>query len=90
MSATSMPEMKRNVAISPTDAELRIEECIGSSPNVVRLQGILVGTAPRAGETVELEKVHFKVVDVRHRFSGSPLKHVVVVTVEKPQPTRFQ
>jgi hypothetical protein len=27
------------------------------------------------------------VVEVSHEFSGSPLKHVVVVAVEKPQPT---
>jgi hypothetical protein len=90
MSATSMAEMKRNVATSLTEAEFRIEENTGSSPNVVRLQGVLVGTAPRAGETVELEEGRFKVIEVRHRFSGSPLKHVVVVTVEKPQPTAIQ
>lgn len=42
---------------------------------------------PRVGENIELQEGKFRVVEVSHRFSGSSLKHVVVVTVEKPQPT---
>ncbi len=38
-------------------------------------------------QTEILEEGKFKVVEVSDEFSGSPLKHVVVVSVEKPQPT---
>ena len=34
------------------------------------------------GEEVELKEGKFKVVEVNHQFSVSPLKHVVVVTVD--------
>ncbi len=68
-------------------AELRIVEVTASSSTIVRLQGVSAATAPRTGEKVELEEGTFKVVEVSHEFSGSPLKHVVVVAVEKPQPT---
>lgn len=86
-----MAEQKERVAtIQMPEAELRIEEGSGSSGTIVRLQGVLVGTAPRMGETIELKEGKFKVVEVSHKFSGSPLKHMVVVTVEKPQPTAIQ
>lgn len=68
------------------EAELRIVE-VASSGTIVRLQGISVATTPRTGEKIELKEGKFKVVEVSHEFSGSPLKHVVVVAVEKPQPT---
>ena len=85
-----MAGQRENVAIGPIEAELRIEESTGSSDSIVRLQGVLVGTAPRVGEKVELKEGKFKVVEVSHQFSVSPLKHVVVVTVEKHQPTAAQ
>jgi hypothetical protein len=69
------------------EAELRIVEVTASSGTIVRLQGVSVATAPRTGEKIELKAGKFKVVEVSHEFSGSPLKHVVVVAVEKPQPT---
>jgi hypothetical protein len=69
------------------EAELRIEEVTAASGTVVRLQGVSVATAPRTGEKIELKEGKFKVVEVSHEFSGSPLKHVVVVAVEKPQAT---
>ena len=69
------------------EAELRIVEVTASSGTIVRLQGVSVATAPRTGEKIELKEGTFKVVEVSHEFSGSPLKHVVVVAVEKPQPT---
>jgi hypothetical protein len=68
-------------------AELKIVEVRASRGTIVRLQGVSAATAPRAGEKIELEEGTFKVVEVSHEFSGSPLKHVVVVAVEKPQPT---
>lgn len=85
-----MAGQREKVAIGPIEAELRIEESTGSSSTSVRLQGVLVGTAPRMGEMIELNEGKFKVVEVSHQFSVSPLKHVVVVTVEKPQPTAIQ
>jgi hypothetical protein len=69
------------------EAELRIVEVMGSNGTIVRLQGVSVATAPRTGEKIELKAGKFKVVEVSHEFYGSPLKHVVVVAVEKPQPT---
>jgi hypothetical protein len=69
------------------EAELRIEEVTGSSGTIVRLQGVSVVAVPRTGEKIELKEGKFKVVEVSHKFSGSPLKHVVVLAVEKPQPT---
>ena len=69
------------------EAELRIVEVTGSNGTIVRLQGVSVATAPRTGEKIELKEGTFKVIEVSHEFSGSPLKHVVVVAVEKPQPT---
>lgn len=69
------------------EAELRIVEVTGSNGTIVRLQGVSVATAPRTGEKIELKDGKFKVVEVSHEFAGSPLKHVVVVAVEKPQPT---
>ena len=81
---------REDVAMSSTEAELRIEERTGLSGKVVRLQGVLVGAAPRVGEKIELEEDKLKVVEVSHRFSVSSLKHVVVVTVQKPQPTVAQ
>ena len=81
MSATSM---------GPIEAELRIEEKTGPSSRTLRLQGILVGAAPRVGEKIEIEEDKLKVVEVSHKFSASSLKHVVVVTVHKPQPTLAQ
>ena len=42
------------------------------------------------GEKIELKEGKFKVVEVSHKFSVSPLKHVVVVTVEKSQRTAIQ
>lgn len=76
--------------ISPMEAELIIEKSAGSSGMVVVLQGVLVGTAPRVGEKIEVEEGKFKVVEVSHRFSVTPMKHVVVVTVEERQSTTFQ
>jgi hypothetical protein len=90
MSTTSMAEMKMDVGIRPNEAELRIEERTGLSRKVVRLQGVLVGAAPRVGEMIEVEEEKFKVVEVSHKFSVSSLKHVVVVIVQKPQPTVAQ
>jgi hypothetical protein len=84
-----MAGQREKVAIGPIEAELRIEESTGSSTSV-RLQGVLVGTAPRMGEMIELKEGKFKVVEVSHQFSVSPLKHVVIVTVEKLQPTAIQ
>jgi hypothetical protein len=78
------------VAMSSTEAELRIEEKTGPSSRTLRLQGVLVGAAPRVGEKIELEEDKLKVVEVSHKFSVSSLKHVVVVTVQKPQPTVAQ
>ena len=69
------------------EAELRIEEITGSGGTIIKLQGVSVVTAPRVGEKIELKEGKFKVVEVSHEFSGLTLKHVVVVTVEKPQPT---
>ena len=69
------------------EAELRIVEVTASSGTIVRLQDVAVATTPRTGEKIELKEGKFKVVEVSHEFSGSPLKHVVVVAVEKPQPT---
>lgn len=69
------------------EAELRIVEVTGSNGTIIRLQGVSVATAPRTGEKIELNAGKFKVVEVSHEFYGSPLKHVVVVAVEKPQPT---
>ena len=77
-------------AMSSTEAELRIEEKTGPSSRTLRLQGVLVGAAPRVGEKIELEEDKLKVVEVSHKFSGSSLKHVVVVIVQKPQPTVAQ
>lgn len=71
-------------------AELRIEEITGPGRSIVRLQGVTGAIAPRVGEKVELMDAKFKVVEVSHGFSGSPLKQVVVVTVEKPQATAAQ
>ncbi len=85
-----MAGLREYVAISPIEAELRIEENTGPGGMIVRLQGVLVGTAPRVGEKIELEEGKFKVVEVSHKFSVSPLKHLVVVTVQKPQPTIAQ
>ena len=68
-------------------AELRIVEVTASSGMIVRLHCVSAASAPRAGEKIALEEGTFKVVEVSHEFSGSPLKHVVVVAVEKPQPT---
>lgn len=72
------------------EAELRIEEITGSSGSIVRLQSVSTATAPRVGEKLQLNEDKYKVVEVSHRFSGSPLKHVVIVTVEKPQGTAIQ
>ena len=80
-------ERKKIATNQVLEAELRIEEITGSSGTIVRLQGFSVVTAPRLGEKIELKQAKFKVVEVSHEFSGSPMKHVVVVTVEKPQPT---
>lgn len=85
-----MAGQRETVAIGPIKAELRIEESTGSSSTSVRLQGVLVGTAPRMEEMIELNEGEFKVVEVSHKFSVSPLKHVVVVTVEKLQPTAIK
>jgi hypothetical protein len=86
-----MAEQREKVTtIQMPKAELRIEEDTGSSGTIIRLQGVSAVTAPRVGETIELNQDKFKVVEVSHRFSGSPLKHVVVITVEKPQPTVAQ
>lgn len=86
-----MAEQREEVTtIQMTKAELRIEEDTGSSGTILRLQGVSVATAPRVGENIELNENKFKVIEVSHRFSGSPLKHVVVITVEKPQPTAVQ
>jgi hypothetical protein len=81
---------QEDVQMSAIDAELRIEESKGPDHKITRLQGVLIGTAPRAGEIVELDEGRFKVIEVSHKFSNSPSKHFVVVTVEKPQPTMFQ
>jgi hypothetical protein len=85
-----MAGQRRKGAISPIEAELIIEKSAGSSGTVVVLQGVLVGTTPRVGEKIEVEEGKFKVVEVSHKFSVSPMKHVVVVTVEEPQSTTFQ
>ena len=85
-----MAGQREKVAISPIEAELTIEENTRTSGAIIRLQGVLAGTAPRMGEMIELDEGKFKVVEVSHKFSVSPLKHVVVVTVEKPQPTAIQ
>lgn len=79
-----------DVATSLMEAELRVEENRGPSRKIVRLQGVLVGAPPHVGEKVELEDGKFNVVEVSHKFSVSPPKHVVVVTVQRPQPTVFQ
>ena len=86
-----MAEQREKVTtIQTPKAELRIEEDIGSSGPIIRLQGISVATAPHVGENIELNEDKFRVVEVSHGFSGSPLKHLVVITVEKPQPTVAQ
>ncbi len=86
-----MAEQREKVTtIQMPKAELRIEEDTGSSGRIIRLQGVSVATAPRVGESIELNEDKFKVVEVSHRFYGSPLEHVVVITVEKPQPTAVQ
>jgi hypothetical protein len=86
-----MTEQREKVAtIQSPKAELRIEENTGSGGTILRLQGAWTATAPRVGENIDLQEGKFKVVEVSHRFFGSPLKHVVVVTVEKPQPTVAQ
>ena len=72
------------------ETELRIEEITGSSGSIVGLQSVSTTTAPRVGEKIQLNEDKFKVVEVSHRFSGSPLKHVVIVTVEKPQATAIE
>jgi len=46
---------REKVARGPIEAELRIEESTGSSSTSVRLQGVLVGTAPRMAEMIELK-----------------------------------
>jgi len=81
---------REDVAMSSTEAELRIEEKTGPSSRTLRLQAVLVGAAPRVGEKIELEEDKLKVVEVSHKFSVSSLKHMVVVTVQKPQPTVAQ
>ena len=86
-----MAEQREKVTtIQMPRAELRIEEDTGSSGTIIRLQGVSVATAPRAGENIALNEDKFKMVEVSHRFSGSPLKHVVIITVEQPQPTVAQ
>jgi len=39
----------------------------------------------RRCRAIELKEGTFKLVEVSHEFSGSPLKHVVVLAIE-PQP----
>ena len=80
-------QRERAATIQIPKAELRIEENTGSSRTILRLQSAWVATVPRVGENIELQEGKFTVVAVSHRFSSSSLKHVVVVTVEKPQPT---
>jgi hypothetical protein len=83
-------QKEKITTIQIPEAELRIEEITGSSGSIVRLQSVSTVTAPRVGEKIQLNEDKFKVVEVSHRFSGSPLKHVVIVTVEKPQGTAIQ
>ena len=80
-------QIERVATIQVPQAELKIVEVTASTGPIVRLQGVSAATAPRTGEKIELKEGTFKVVEVSHEFSGSPLKHVVVVAVEKPQPT---
>ena len=72
------------------ETELTIEESIGPNEKIVRLHGISVTTTPSVGDKIDLDECRFKVVQVSHRFSDSPPKHLVIVTVEKPQPTVAQ
>jgi|GEM_PF-6214991 len=76
-------QKEKITTIQIPEAELRIEEITGSSGSIVRLQSVSTVTAPRVGEKIQLNEDKFKVVEVSHRFSGSPLKHVVIVTIEK-------
>lgn len=85
-----MPKPKDKIEASVIETELRIQENAGSAGITVRLRGVLVGTAPRADESIEIGEETFKVVEVSHQFSLSPVKHVIIVTVEKPQPTAIQ
>ena len=80
-------QIKKVATDQVPEAELRIVEVTASNGTIVRLQGVSVATAPRTGEKIELKEGKFKVIEVSHEFSGSPLKHVVVVAVEKPQAT---
>jgi len=80
-------QIKKVATIQVLEAELRIVEVTAASGAVVRLRDVSVATAPRTGERIELKEGKFKVVEVSHEFFGSPLKHVVVVAVEKPQAT---
>ena len=79
-------QIERIATIQVPQAELRIVEVTASTGTTVRLEGVSAATAPRTGEKIELKEGTFKVVEVSHEFSGSPLKHVVVIAVEKPQP----
>lgn len=83
-------QIEKVATIQVPEAELRIVDVTASTGALVRLQGVSAATAPRTGEKIELKEGTFKVVEVSHEFSGSPLKHVVVVAVEKPQPTVAQ
>jgi hypothetical protein len=80
-------QIEKIATIQVPEAELRIVDVTASTGALVRLQGVSAATVPRSGEKIELKEGTFKVVEVVHEFSGSPLKHVVVVAVEKPQPT---
>jgi hypothetical protein len=73
------------------EAEMRIEESTASGSATVILEGISLATAPpRVDEKIEVQGDKFKVIEVSHMFSGSPLKYLIVVTVERPQATVAQ
>jgi len=74
-------QIERVATIQVPQAALRIVEVTASTGTIVRLQGVSAATAPRTGEKIELKEGTFKVVEVSHEFSGSPLKHLVVVAV---------
>lgn len=72
------------------ETELRIEEITGSRGTEVLFQAATVFVVPRVGEKIELAGEEFKVVKVEHKLSASPARHLLVVTVEKPQATIAQ
>lgn len=72
------------------ETELRIEEITGSRGTELLFEAASVFVVPRMGEKVELAGEEFKVVKVEHKLTASPAKHLVVVTVEKPQATIAQ